>query len=362
MALDLRPASTIARDILARAPTREAATAALEAEIRGGTLGFEQAKAVDAAIDIELKKLSSTEQQRVGTQSYGAQGSTVSVADAQRSFTTSTRGWLKVGDQGPPEGQGELRGRKLAVLLAFDPPGGGSRFVETTVLRAPNKDDDRWFLRMDSGWVEFIKPDSRITEMRLEPSAPKGQLAFEKKYTAPDWTDLPLDPVLPQLADQRTTPLPGDRIALYSRHGRAEQRIEGTLVAVPRYPRENERNEDTLCWQLKASDGSIVKVPRDDVLGVRTSNKERNAFEQATQGWAEGVDELKIPKQQLVGKRVKVLMRDASNDHRLKTLDATVERPAVYGREADYLLKLKDGSTLSVSILDLLKMRLAPGA
>jgi len=37
-----------------------------------------------------------------------------------------------------------------------------------------------------------------------------------------------------------------------------------------------------------------------------------------------------------------------------------VERPAVYGREADYVLRLKDGSTLSVGILELLKMRHAP--
>ena len=63
-----------------------------------------------------------------------------------------------------------------------------------------------------------------------------------------------------------------------------------------------------------------------------------------------------------MGKRVKALFRDVGSDRRLKILDAVVERPAVYGREADYVLKLKDGSTLSVGILELLKMRLAPEA
>lgn len=254
-----------------------------------------------------------------------------------------------------------MRGRRLAVLLAFDPPGGGSRFVETTVLRSPTEQDPRWALRLDGGYVDFIKVDSRIAELRLEPSAPKGQLAFEKKYTSPEWADLPLDPILPQLADLRSTPLPGDRVALFARHGRGAQRVEGTLVATPRYPREHERNEDTLAWQLLQSDGSTVKVPRDDVLGVRLSNKQRLAFESDTKGWAEAVDELKLSRQPLVGKRVKALVRDASDHQRLKILDAVVERPAVYGQESDYLLKLKHGKTTSVSILDLLQMRLAPG-
>lgn len=360
MALDLRPATTIAKEILSRTPTRQEATRELEAQIKAGSLGFEQAKAVDAAIDVELKRLSTAEQQRVGTQGYGAGAPTPTPADFQRSFNNATRGWTALPTSGPAPELGEVRGQRIAMLLNFDPPSGIGRFVEGMVLRAPTPQDERWIIRLDSGWVDFPKLDTGFVEARLEPHAPKTRTAFDKKYREPDWKDLALDVALPQLANQRETPEPGERIALYARHGRGEQRVEGTLVSTPRYPRDGESNADTLCWQLKLSDGSVAKVPRDDVLGVRHSQKERLSFDKDTQGWAEAIDELKLSKEPLVGKRVKALFRDVGDDRRLKILDAVVERPAVYGREADYVLKLKDGSTLSVGILELLKMRLAP--